>query len=113
MKLHAIVLVASHITQNGGKKTCTTSDLMKENERRGKKKEREKKTKTRQKHVEKNLFKCPAGPEQCQLIVRDTPGRSAEREGISLGSLSEVQSTAGLQLKVPPAPEEDAMRVNG
>lgn len=35
-----------------------------------------------QKHVEKNLFKCPAGPEQCQLVVRDIPGRSAEEEGI-------------------------------
>lgn len=75
MKLY---LAAFHITQNG-EKTCTTSDLMKENAVWGRKKTKLGKS---QKHVEKNLFKCPAGPEQCQLVIRDIPGHSAEEEGI-------------------------------
>lgn len=49
-----------------------------------------KKNKTRQKPKAcwDNLFKCPAGPEQCRLVVRDISGRGAEEEGIGLGSLT-------------------------
>lgn len=75
MKLYARVLAAFHITQNG-EKTCTTSDLMKENGVWGRKKN---KTRQKPKACWENLFKCPAGPEQCRLVVRDISGRSQKK----------------------------------